>query len=118
MAIITDEIAGMLDDAIKTGLIKGDPGMVTRVLEIQRQEELAESFTNFEVHIVPFTIPDTSLREIVLRCPDSVLEEILDALTERRKSKLMGGDVEHHEGKVVVEETKPLAPGTGRRKFV
>lgn len=118
MAIITNEIASMLEDAIKTGLVKGDPGMVGRVLEIQRQEELAESFNDFTVNIVPFTIPDTSLREIVLRCPDNILEEILDALAERRRSKMLSGNMEHHEGTVVVEEVKPDTAGTGRRKFV
>lgn len=100
--LVTRDVELLLKDAITIGLAKGDPGMVKQVLEIQHNEDMAESFTNFTLNIVPFTVPDPSLREIVLKCPPDILEEIMEAMIERKRLENSGVEAaENHEGKIV-----------------
>jgi hypothetical protein len=70
--------------AIRSGLESSDPQMVRAAME--RQSSLAglEYLKELFVNIVPYTIKDTSLRNIVLKAGDDVVAEIAAALTERR----------------------------------
>lgn len=89
-----DGVEVLLADAIRTGLEKADANMVRVTNDIMNQAEVDDAFSHFEVDIVPYEIPDTSLTQIVLKAPQYVIDEIMEALAERRRLAEFGGSNE------------------------
>jgi len=85
---------GLIAQAAKKGLELGNPIMVKIVHEIMEQEETEEKFENIlqNLNITHYEIPDTSMREIVLKAPDYVIDEIRAALIERETQRLVDMD--------------------------
>lgn len=69
--------------AIHGGLDGRDAQMVRQAMNYINDIQAQEYMTSLEVEIVPYTIADTSLADIVLRAEDSVVERIEKALALR-----------------------------------
>lgn len=69
--------------AIHGGLDGRDAQMVRQAMNYINDIQAQEYMTSLEVEIVPYTIADTSLSDIVLRAEDSVVEQIEKALALR-----------------------------------
>lgn len=72
-----------LQKAIEGGLKRGDPSVLKFVVEQQEKSNKREKFEEVTINLVPFEIKDTSLRQIVLKAPDYIVDEIRGALLER-----------------------------------
>lgn len=81
--ILPENVHEKLRDAIDRSLERGDPNAIRVVSELVRSEEARKHFTNIKITIVPYTIKDTSLTEIVMKAPDYVIKEIKEALIRR-----------------------------------
>jgi hypothetical protein len=78
------------EEAIRTGLQKGDANMVKVYKEMKQEEEAGETLSSIAIDIVPYKIKDTSLKDIVLAAPDYIVLEIEEALAERKRIALFG----------------------------
>lgn len=73
----------LVRQSVQTGLEMGNPNMVKQVNEMIAAADAENILRDFSVEITPKEIADTSLRIIVLKAPDNVIEEIKQALEER-----------------------------------
>jgi hypothetical protein len=90
--VLTDVTQDDVTDAILKGLRQGNPNMVRVVEEIREKDTALEVLKNLQIEITPFTIPDDSIYNIVLRAPEYIIEEVQAALLERRRLAEFGGE--------------------------
>lgn len=79
------ELQGLIRDAIVRGLEKDNAQMVGKALEYVQDLEAKEFLSHLEIEIVPYTIKDTSLEEIILRAPENIVKKCEAALLKRRQ---------------------------------
>jgi hypothetical protein len=84
-SLLPDDIETLTQDAIMNGLAQGNANMVKVVSELIESEQVGEFMSNLTINVVPFTIPDTELTNIVLKADDEVVGKIKTALKVREQ---------------------------------
>jgi hypothetical protein len=79
------ELVSLIEDAIIRGLEKDNAQMVGKALEYVQDLQAKEFLSHLEIEIVPYTIKDTSLEEIILRAPEAIVKKCEAALLKRRQ---------------------------------
>lgn len=78
------ELQELIRAAIVRGLGKDNAQMVGQALEYVQELEGKEFLSDLQIEIVPYTIKDTSLEEIILRAPEEIVVKCEAALAKRR----------------------------------
>lgn len=82
-----------IQSSLKRGLKQGNAPITKLALEYMEGKQGEAMMSNFALEIVPYTISDTSLANIVLWAEEEVVAEIEAALLERRRNgKLVEAD--------------------------
>lgn len=89
-----DEIDEDIEASVKAGLKAANPRMVEVAMQLRQQRETGQVLKDLQIEIVPYRIKDTSLRKIILEAPDYIIDEVEEALKERRRLREFGGVIE------------------------
>lgn len=84
----TDSNNITIDDvknAIKTGLAENNPQIVRVAMDYLAEQEGRDYMSSLDVEVVPYRIADTSITRIIQECDEDLLEQIEEALAERRR---------------------------------
>jgi hypothetical protein len=92
-----DDLEEEIEKSVRAGLNASNPRMVEVAVELRQQKRSSDILKNLSIEITPYKIKDVSLKKIVLDAPDYIIEEIEEALKERRRVREFGGTLDEEE---------------------
>lgn len=83
---VEESLTPHIRSSILAGLREKNATMVRAAIEYQQSMEAEQFLSNLTINIIPYTIKDTSLEEIILRAPEEIVAKCEAALIKRRRT--------------------------------